>query len=132
MRRHPNISGTIWNRSSITPDYQENASYDGNGNILTYGRNGVTSGTTVTAQTIDSLTYNYTRNTRGRITNNKLQSINDAVTNSSYTGDLTNQINTTNYRYDGICNLIYNAQCNITGNDCVSACVVWAESQSAI
>jgi hypothetical protein len=47
--------------------------------------------------------------------------INDAIANSNYTGDLTNQTNTTNYRYDAIGNLIYDAQSGITGNDGVNA-----------
>jgi len=121
MRQHTGISGSSWDRSSITLNYQENATYDGNGNILTYGRNGAVP----TAQTIDSLTYNYLKNTSGRLTNNRLQNINDAIANSNYTGDLTNQTNTTNYRYDAIGNLIYDAQSNITGNDGVNA-ITWS------
>jgi YD repeat-containing protein len=121
MRQHIGISGTSWDRSSITLNYQENAAYDGNGNILTYGRNGAAP----TAQTIDSLSYNYPRNASGRLTSNRLQNINDAIANSNYTGDLTNQTNTTNYRYDAIGNLIYDAQSNITGNDGVNA-ITWS------
>ncbi|SDR89174.1 RHS repeat-associated core domain-containing protein [Mucilaginibacter mallensis] len=120
MRQHTGISGTSWDRSSITLNYQENAMYDGNGNILTYGRNGAAP----TAQTIDSLTYNYPK-TSGRLSSNRLQNINDAIANSNYTGDLTNQTNATNYRYDAIGNLIYDAQSNITGNDGTNA-ITWS------
>src|SRR6185437_11428048 len=120
MRRHQGISGTSWDKSSISLNYQENITYDGNGNILTYGRNGAAP----TAQTIDSLTYNYTLS-NGRPTTNKLNYIQDAIANSLYTGDLTNQTHLTNYRYDPIGNLIYDAQSLITGNDGVNS-ITWS------
>jgi RHS repeat-associated protein len=109
-RQHSGISGSSWNRSSITLNYQENANYDGNGNILTYGRNGAAP----TTQTIDSLTYNYTRNGSGQLLNNKLNYITDAIANSNYSGDLTNQP-TNNYAYDAIGNLTQDMQAGITG-----------------
>lgn len=120
MRQHTGISGTSWDRHSITPNYQENVTYDGNGNILTYGRNGAAP----TSQTIDSLTYNYSHS-GNRLINNRLNSINDAIANSNYSLDLTNQTNPTNYRYDAIGNLIYDAQSGITGNDGVNS-ITWS------
>jgi len=110
MRQQTNISGTSWSRANITLNYQENATYDGNGNILTYGRNGAAP----TAQTIDSLTYNYSRNSNGKLLNNKLNSINDAIANSNYTGDLTNQTNPNNYTYDAIGELAGDINSNIS------------------
>jgi RHS repeat-associated protein len=121
MRRHPGITGTSWSRGSITQDYQKNATYDGNGNILTYGRNGAAP----TAQTIDSLSYKYSRIASGKLNNNRLQYITDAIANSNYTGDLTNQTNTSNYRYDTIGNLIYDFQSGITGNDGINS-ITWS------
>jgi len=91
MRYYSGITGTAWSRSNISLNYQENISYDGNGNILTYGRNG---GDT-TAQTIDSLTYYYNY-AGGKLVNNKLNYIHDAIDSSGYDLDLRNQTSTTN------------------------------------
>jgi RHS repeat-associated protein len=110
MRQYTGINGgSTWDRSYITLNDQENVTYDGNGNILTYGRNG---GDT-TAQTIDSLSYNYNY-TGGKLLNNQLQYIHDAVTSSGYDLDLRNQTNPNNYQYDGIGNIISDAQSGIT------------------
>jgi RHS repeat-associated protein len=110
MRQYTGINGgSTWDRSYITLNDQENVTYDGNGNILTYGRNG---GDT-TAQTIDSLTYNYNY-TGGKLLNNQLQYIHDAVTSSGYDLDLRNQTNTNNYQYDGIGNITKDIQSGIT------------------
>jgi len=112
MRYYSGITGTAWSRSNISLNYQENISYDGNGNILTYGRNG---GDT-TAQTIDSLTYYYNY-AGGKLVNNKLNYIHDAIDSSGYDLDLRNQTSTTNYQYDAIGNLLSDAQSNITNTD---------------
>jgi len=112
MRYYTGITGTGWSRSNISLDYQENITYDGNGNILTYGRNGDES----TAQTIDSLTYNYNY-TGGKLQNNKLNYINDAIDSSGYTLDLRNQTSTTNYQYDATGNLLSDAYAGITNTD---------------
>jgi len=115
MRQYNGLTGTSWDRSNITPNYQENITYDGNGNILTYGRNGDSS---ITAQTIDSLTYNYNYNYTGsQLVNNKLNYIHDAITSSGYNLDLRNQTNTTNYQYDAIGNLITDVYSGITNID---------------
>jgi hypothetical protein len=122
MRFHtPSFTGN-WDRTSIIPDFQENITYDGNGNILTYGRNGANG---VTAQTIDSLTYNYNYDGYGRLVNNKLNYIHDAIDSSGYALDLRNQTDTNNYRYDAIGNLIYDTQSGITGNDGVNS-ITWS------
>jgi len=121
MRQYAGIHGTSWSRANITQNYQENVTYDGNGNILTYGRNGLSP---TTAQTIDSLTYHYTL-ANGKITTNKLNYITDAVSSSGYNLDLRNQTSLTNYRYDAIGNLIYDNYSGITGNGGVNS-ITWS------
>ncbi|MBD1395428.1 RHS repeat-associated core domain-containing protein [Mucilaginibacter glaciei] len=111
MRQHTGISGA-WNGTSATNDYKEDITYDGNGNILTYLRNGAAASS---SQSMDNLSYNYARDANGKLTSNKLQYIADAVATSNYANDLRNQTNTTNYRYDAIGNMTYDAQSNITG-----------------
>ncbi|SDR89064.1 RHS repeat-associated core domain-containing protein [Mucilaginibacter mallensis] len=86
--------------STATPvtDYQENFTYDGNGNILTATRNAGA------ATAMDNLTYRYNHNTSGRLTNNELNYITDAVTTHNWPYGLSNQaIN--NYTYDAIGNM---------------------------
>ena len=121
MRQYTGISGTSWSRANITLNYQENVTYDGNGNILTYGRNGAAP----TAQTIDSLIYRYNTNPNGTLNNNRIRRITDAIANSNYTGDITNQTVSSNYHFDAIGNLIYDFQSGITGNDGVNS-ITWS------
>jgi len=121
MRQYTGISGTSWSRANITLNYQENVTYDGNGNILTYGRNGAAP----TAQTIDSLIYRYNTNPNGTLNNNRIRRITDAIANSNYTGDITNQTLSSNYHFDAIGNLIYDYQSGITGNDGVNS-ITWS------
>ena len=90
------------------PDYGEQISYDANGNILTYQRNGTTANGNSLA--MDNLTYNYTRDANGNLVNNKLRHINDVVLGNylSSTGDpldISDQP-TNNYTYNAIGNLI--------------------------
>ena len=86
--------------SSLTytsmPDYAEQVSYDPNGNILTYFRNGTTANGGPLG--MDSLTYKYQQG------NNKLDHVNDAVAATNYSVDIDNE-DTLNYRYDQIGNL---------------------------
>lgn len=78
-------------------DYLERVSYDPNGNITKYLRNGTTSGGRQLA--MDDLTYNYDPN------NNQLTSVTDAVTaTANYSEDIDGQ-GTNNYIYDKIGNL---------------------------
>jgi len=75
-------------------DYKERVSYDGNGNIQTYLRNGF--GTTLD---MDNLQYHYIAGS------NKLARVTDAVSASNYTEDIDIQI-PNNYTYDAIGNLV--------------------------
>ncbi|WP_426584254.1 RHS repeat-associated core domain-containing protein [Mucilaginibacter sp. R-33] len=109
MRQHNSIIGGTWNSSSITPDFQENMTYDGNGNILTFFRNGAG------GLAMDNLTYRYNKDPNGRLKNNQLAYVNDAV-NSSYTSDIDNQ-SAGNYTYDQIGNLNKDVQSSITNID---------------
>jgi RHS repeat-associated protein len=81
-------------------DYKERVSYDANGNILSYLRNGNTTGLRTQAQ-MDDLDYSYYVNT------NRLRHVTDAV-NSSFTTDIEDieTQNTDNYIYDEIGNLV--------------------------
>jgi len=78
-------------------DYHENFTYDGNGNIKTVSR--YTSAATV----MDSLTYTY-NTSGGKLTNNKLNYITDAITTHIWPYSLANQA-VNNYSYDAIGNI---------------------------
>ncbi|MCR6720413.1 MAG: hypothetical protein NVV59_08975 [Chitinophagaceae bacterium] len=82
-------------------DYLERVSYDGNGNILTYKRNG--EGANVS---MDNLSYQYDYDlVTGKLNNNRLQYVTDAVTgNPANYGDIKTQ-SSGNYAYDEIGNL---------------------------
>ena len=112
MDRHPISSYSTpasWHENGIPPDYKEQVSYDGNGNILTYFRNGTTAAGRQLA--MDDLTYNYNLNAAGNLVNNKLRHINDKVPAGNYPTvpgdpqDLDDQP-ADNYTYDAIGNLI--------------------------
>ena len=85
--------------NSFTPsridDYHEEVSYDPNGNIRSYLRNGY--GGTLG---MDNLGYEYISNT------NKLKKVTDAVSSGNYAEDIDNQTDANNYVYDEIGNLI--------------------------
>jgi RHS repeat-associated protein len=85
-----------WNVVSID-DYREELTYDPNGNIQTYKRNGTTANNNPLA--MDNMNYNYYAGT------NKLNHIKDAVPKDNYPEDLDDQ-KTGNYKYDAIGNLI--------------------------
>jgi len=115
--QHPGIGGTGWDGTSRSENYKEIITYDGNGNILTYRRNGSLAATPTTAQIIDELRYNYVRDpSTNKITNNRLNYINDTIATSNYTGDLISQ-GGGNYSYGQIGNLLRDNQVGITNTD---------------
>ncbi|MBY0537550.1 MAG: hypothetical protein K2P88_16970, partial [Chitinophagaceae bacterium] len=83
--------------------YKERVSYDPNGNILTYLRNGAPGATTM-----DNMTYSYTAGT------NKLHKVVDAAANNAAYSDIKTGQNDNNYQYDAIGNLIADGSENIT------------------
>jgi RHS repeat-associated protein len=115
MRMHDLPAGSsTWDNSSIIPAYQEDISYDANGNIQTYQRNGdVNNGTA--GYKMDALTYNYNRTPDGQLINNKLRHVEDGVDASYYTTDIDGQ-STDYYKYDNIGNLITEGNEGISWN----------------
>src|SRR5690606_13727569 len=101
-----NSSTNAWTPVS-TDDYKERISYDGNGNILAYLRNGTTLNSR--PQTMDELTYGYNLDGNGRLLNNRLRHVKDAVSSGNYTTDIDDQ-GDDNYAYDEIGNLISDDQ----------------------
>lgn len=100
-----------------TADYKERVSYDPNGNILSYWRNGAA---TANGTAMDKLTYQYPKDAAGKLLNNRLRYVHDDV-NSAYTDDIDSQtpLNLVqvqaeklpeqagdNYAYDAIGNLL--------------------------
>lgn len=98
-------------------DYKERVSYDPNGNILSYWRNGAAA---ANGTAMDKLTYQYPKDAAGRLLNNRLRYVHDEVS-SAYTDDIDSQtpLNLTqvqaeklpeqagdNYTYDAIGNLL--------------------------
>jgi len=96
LRQHGLGGSGSWTSSSIGDVYKENFSYDGNGNILALQRNGPG------IQAMDELTYGYNRDANGKLLNNKLNQLSDAV-NAGWPGELSGQ---SNYTYDAIGNLV--------------------------
>jgi RHS repeat-associated protein len=90
-------TGADWSVLTSGSDFQERVSYDANGNILGYKRNGNTFGGKLLG--MDSLTYKYVMGT------NRLDHVNDTVPNGNYDIDIDGQADS-NYRYDAIGNLI--------------------------
>jgi RHS repeat-associated protein len=86
-------------------DYDEQFTYDGNGNILTVNRAGSGTGT---LKDIES--YNYNRHSNGQLVNNQLNYLNGHAGASNITPDQS--IN--NYTYDPIGNLTADVQAGIT------------------
>lgn len=117
--QHYNISGT-W---SAVDDYHEQATYDANGNILSYLRNGTTHGGRQLP--MDNLTYGYTVGT------NRLRHIKDAVDPGNYTEDIDSQ-GDDNYGYDNIGNLIKDNAAGITKIDWTSDGKIRQLSKSGI
>jgi RHS repeat-associated protein len=99
-----------------TNDYAEDISYDANGNILTYKRNGSTA-----KLDMDKMTYQYPKDANGNAINNRLRYVQDEVAAANYADDIDSQTALTlaqvqaeklpeqptdNYGYDAIGNLI--------------------------
>jgi RHS repeat-associated protein len=109
-----NSSTNAWTPSA-TDNYKERISYDPNGNILTYLRNGTTAGGN--PLTMDNMTYGYNLS-GGKLVNNRLRHVKDAVSSGNYSEDIDNQ-GDDNYTYDAIGNLTGDAAegiSNITWN----------------
>jgi RHS repeat-associated protein len=88
-------NATTWQpRAPGNIPYKEDITYDGNGNILTYKRNG---SRTDVDDVMDNLAYTYGNGT------NRLLSVQDASTNTSYSTDFKG---TNGYTYDKIGNLM--------------------------
>jgi RHS repeat-associated protein len=98
-------TSTAWSALTASTDYQENVTYDPNGNILTYHRNRET---VSSSNQMDQLQYNYISGT------NQLDHIYDTVSGVSNANDIATQ-STGNYKYDSIGELVGDAASNITG-----------------
>jgi len=90
--RQYNVNSS-WN---VLDDYKESISYDANGNILTYFRNGTNEGGR--QKSMDNLAYVYQPGT------NRLKHIKDAIDNNNYSEDIDSQEDE-NYAYDKTGNL---------------------------
>lgn len=98
-----------FNPISVTEDYKERVSYDANGNILTYLRNGDAN----RPGAMDNMSYSY------KPGNNQLDKVADAAPDASTNDydkykDIKQGQNNANYQYDEIGNLISDASENIT------------------
>ncbi|MET0466544.1 MAG: RHS repeat-associated core domain-containing protein [Chitinophagaceae bacterium] len=94
MTAYNGLSNNVWTPVQLPNQaYAEATTYDPNGNILTYNRNG--SG----ANPMDQLTYNYEAN------NNRLTHVDDAVMASNYAGKDIQDQDAGNYEYDRIGNM---------------------------
>jgi RHS repeat-associated protein len=102
MRMHDLAAGgTDWNNNSIMSTYQEDISYDGNGNIETYKRNGNITGSYL----MDDLRYHYNLDGTGQKLNNKLRHVEDPIPSNLYATDIDGQ-SADYYKYDNIGNLV--------------------------
>ncbi|MBW8682702.1 RHS repeat-associated core domain-containing protein [Chitinophaga rhizophila] len=99
---------TKWSALSAGTAYKEDITYDGNGNILSYLRNGGAS----RGETMDKLAYVYARDASGNLLHNRLLQVTDSVDNTAYTEDLKTQ-GPNNYLYDNIGNLVVDKQAGI-------------------
>jgi RHS repeat-associated protein len=98
-------TGNNWGSLTSRSDFQERVSYDPNGNILSYKRNGNTfAGKQLE---MDDLTYNYITGT------NRLDHVGDNVSATNYDDDIDEQPNS-NYDYDAIGNLVKDSVEGIT------------------
>jgi RHS repeat-associated protein len=94
--------GPGWGSNSIVPGlYQEDITYDGNGNIETYKRNG----NAASNYLMDGLKYHYNLDAAGQKVNNKLRHVEDPVPSNLYSTDIDGQL-ADYYTYDNIGNLI--------------------------
>ncbi|WP_158267056.1 RHS repeat-associated core domain-containing protein [Chitinophaga niastensis] len=92
-----NATTNTWSPAKL-PDFEEALTYDANGNIQSYHRNGnhTFAGK---PQAMDELTYSY------KLNNNQLDYIDDKVDDNNYSNDIDKQL-PGNYSYDAIGNLI--------------------------
>jgi RHS repeat-associated protein len=98
-------TGNGWDTLTPRNDFQERISYDPNGNILGYRRNGNTFAGKQLA--MDSLNYSYVMGT------NRLDHVSDSVSATNYDEDIDSQT-AGNYHYDAIGNLIKDSAEGIT------------------
>lgn len=105
-----NATANGWESSGpvATANYKERVSYDPNGNILTYTRNGFGATTAM-----DNLSYGYNKDVNNQLINNRLRHVKDAIGDANYTEDIDNQPDD-NYDYDAIGNLIKDTKEGIT------------------
>jgi RHS repeat-associated protein len=128
MRYHPLSAATAtWDINTRDPNdtYAENITYDGNGNILSYLRNGANS--TNMPLAMDNLVYRYSKqidpvNSQEYLLHNQLQQVQEqnAAVDANYSQtlngieDIDNQTSNVNYQYDKIGNLVFDNASNIT------------------
>jgi RHS repeat-associated protein len=100
------IGSDNWSFASANNKFKESFGYDGNGNILSLQRNNQG------GSTMDNLGYAYNRDGEGKLLNNRLAAVNDAVgvTNG-------NDIGNNSYTYDEIGNLKTDAAEGISNID---------------
>jgi RHS repeat-associated protein len=114
MRQHPlNTGATTWRSATAQKSFMEDVTYDGNGNILTYGRNGNKVSSSSTVKDMDDLSYVYARDASGNLLNNRLLQVSDNVTSSPYINDLKSGQSANNYAYDNIGNLLSDGKGNV-------------------
>lgn len=109
-----------WGNNSIADEYKERITYDGNGNIRDYIRNGAAA-----QLQMDRLHYGYSTDVSGYLTSNRLRHVKDTVPAGNYNMDIDNQADN-NYVYDnagnlksdlaaGISNITWNSYGKISG-----------------
>ncbi|WP_157802164.1 RHS repeat-associated core domain-containing protein [Flavobacterium sp. 1] len=106
LNRIKGMSSLSFNSASGIPagkdSYGSSYSYDRNGNLVNLTRSGLNNKFAISS--MDDLKYTYSKDTKGQITDNKLVSVNDVLTNS---GDFANDLEgISNYTYDEIGQLI--------------------------
>jgi RHS repeat-associated protein len=112
MRSHAKFDpadglSVVWGAHTTTDDYKENISYDANGNILTYLRNGAAA--LPGGLNMDNLAYHY----GDPLNNNRLDYVDDdAAYDDHYSADIDKQ-QPINYVYDNIGNLVKDRQGNV-------------------
>ena len=69
-----------------TDNYHEAISYDPNGNIKTYERNGTSAGSNLLE--MDKLTYQYEKVSNGQLKSNRLRYVHDQIPDGNYADDI--------------------------------------------
>ena len=104
-----NTTTNVWGNTTYAGSYENNFTYDGNGNILSQVRKNQ-AGT----GTIENMTYNY-YNSSGKTLKNRLYHIDDATSSGTYTDDIDDMgtfDNTTTYNTGN--NYTYDAEGRLT------------------